>query len=194
MSRDDGFAIADVSTSHHEDTKVKAMWRGLRPDESAMNAAMTLHEAVRLASWRDGKRVFAWQAKPEWMPDHVQPMDHLIAADLLDRTGRLPKAEWERMLATRVAVRAGKRRRKLRRRAAQHGIVMVISIHATECGVCQRPLTKKRFPHPMSTTIGHEPPLATASRDGWIVVVERPEHYRCNLAKGIKTDAELAAR
>lgn len=94
MSRDEGFAIADVSTSHFEDDKVKALWRAVRPDEAAMNAAMTLHEATMLASWRDGKRMTAEDAAPAWMMDVATPTAHLTAHGLLDADGKVPRKSW----------------------------------------------------------------------------------------------------
>lgn len=78
-----------------------------------------------------------------------------------------------------------------RRRSAKAGILMVVKVDAAECGVCQRPLTDERSPHPLSTEIGHEPPLKVAKRDGWGVIVERPEHRHCNRRKSDRTDAEL---
>ena len=50
-----------------------------------------------------------------------------------------------------------------------------------------------RWPDPMAYTVGHEPPLAAAERDGWRIVAERPEHLVCNQRKNVRTDAELAA-
>jgi hypothetical protein len=50
----------------------------------------------------------------------------------------------------------------------------------------------RRHPDPLFTTIGHEPPLAVAAREGWSVITERPEHLACNLQKGVQDDAMLS--
>lgn len=71
------------------------------------------------------------------------------------------------------------------------GVLLIVAVDAGHCGVCLAPLTDARYPHPLSTTVGHEPPIAAAARDGWRVVAERPEHWSCNLSKGARTDAEL---
>lgn len=81
-----------------------------------------------------------------------------------------------------------------RRKVARAGILLVVKVEATECGICLRPLEPDRsHPDPLATTIGHEPPLAVAAREGWTVAVERPEHLGCNLWKGARPDAELPA-
>lgn len=80
------------------------------------------------------------------------------------------------------------------RKVAKAGIILVVKVDATECGVCQESLQPERtHPDPLATTVGHEPPLTVAARDGWTVVAERPEHLGCNLRKGVRTDAELGA-
>ena len=56
MSRDGGFPIADVATAHFNDPKVRRLWRVLG-DPDMMARAMTLHFAVILASWGEGRRV-----------------------------------------------------------------------------------------------------------------------------------------
>lgn len=81
-----------------------------------------------------------------------------------------------------------------RRRVRRARVLLVVRVEASACGVCLQPLTAERYPHPMATTIGHEPPLSVAEREGWTVVAERPEHHRCNKSKGAHTDAELVAR
>lgn len=94
MSRDRGFAVADTSTSLMDDPKVRAMWRALRPDEAAMATAMHLHEAVRLASWREGERVSAEDSAPAWMTDITTPASHLKEHGLLDADGKVPRTTW----------------------------------------------------------------------------------------------------
>jgi len=76
-----------------------------------------------------------------------------------------------------------------RHRARKRGVLIVREI-SSACGVCGRSLLcELRWPHPMATTVGHEPPLSRATPGS--VVVERPEHWSCNSRKGTRTDAEL---
>ena len=93
MSRGKGFAIADVDVAKQGDPKVRALWRHLR-DESAMNAAMVVHEAVLLASWAAGERVAAEDAAPAWMTDVEAPASALAHVGLLDDRGHIPLKSW----------------------------------------------------------------------------------------------------
>lgn len=83
------------------------------------------------------------------------------------------------------------KRVKAKRRVG-HG-VEVVRVLSTTCAICLAPLTDEVFPHPLATTIGHEPPLVVVRRLSLTRVVERPEHWECNRAKGVKTDAEMRA-
>ena len=96
----------------------------------------------------------------------------------------------------RLRARTPERRRAFvaaqhKRRAALGGILLIVHVESDVCGVCQEPLTGAAYPDPLSTTIGHEPPLATAKRDGWRVVTERPEHWLCNQRKGARYDIDM---
>ena len=124
MSRDTGFAIADFSTSHHDDAKVKAMWRALR-DEAAMNTALVLFDAVVLASWRDGKRVTAGEACPVWIADVDTPAKTLTDYGLLDETARIPRATWNLWFGVAKKRRNESRERWRRSKAAQRASTKV---------------------------------------------------------------------
>ena len=63
MSRDDGFAIADMDSGYFEDAKMRDLWQRLR-DPDRMARALCLHSATLLASWRAGERVTVTQAAP----------------------------------------------------------------------------------------------------------------------------------
>lgn len=77
-------------------------------------------------------------------------------------------------------------------RTGKAGVILRIRAFADECGVCSEALHPDlRHPDPLSTTIGHEPPLSVAAREGWLVVTERYEHLRCNLRKGTRMDCEM---
>jgi hypothetical protein len=81
-----------------------------------------------------------------------------------------------------------------RRRGRKANVLLFVRVDSNDCGVCLQAIDPTaRWPDPMSRTVGHEPPLAAAERDGWRVVAERPEHLRCNQRKQSKTDAELGA-
>lgn len=110
MSRDEGFAIADVSTAKHTDPKFRKLWRLLQ-DEAAMNAAGMLYEAVQLTSWQHGDRLTAEDAAPHWMSDITAPTAALIAVGLLDENTRLPAHAWNAWFAPAVERRANLRER-----------------------------------------------------------------------------------
>jgi hypothetical protein len=78
-----------------------------------------------------------------------------------------------------------------KRRMAKAGIILVVKVDSADCGVCFTPLIDVPYPDPQATTVGHEPPLSVAIREGWRIIVERPEHLRCNLQKGSRMDYEL---
>jgi hypothetical protein len=94
MPRDQGFAVADTDTGLHNDPKIKLLWRLVRRP-AAMNAAMTLYESVRLASWDAGDRVSAGDAAPFWMTDVSAAQMALTEAGLLDDEGFIPVHAWE---------------------------------------------------------------------------------------------------
>lgn len=94
MGRDDGFGIADVSTKHLDDDKVRKLWRLLGPDVSAMCEAITLHLAVVLASWGSGRRMTVDEAAPLWLPVSETSVVALVEVGLLDRSKRLPSRSW----------------------------------------------------------------------------------------------------
>ena len=115
MSRDDGFDVADLSTGHLDDPKVKALWRALGPDQDRMSRALLLHLATLIASWRQGTRVSVDEAVPVWLDPDAELVAALVDAKLLDRTGRIPVRSWkgwfgpawERREARREAGRKG---------------------------------------------------------------------------------------
>lgn len=109
MGRDEGFAIADVSTALLDDGKVRHLWRLLAPDVSAMCEAMTVHEATLLASWREGRRVPAEQAAPIWLPVREEIVGRLVEVRLLDRSHRIPSGSWNGWFSPAFERREAKR-------------------------------------------------------------------------------------
>lgn len=114
MSRDDGFAIADVDSSYFDDAKLRDLWRRLK-DESAMARAVCLHLSTLVASWRQGERVTLAQAAPLWLDDDAELVAHLQACDLLDAECRVPSDAFDRWFGAAVA------RRDVRRSAGRAG-------------------------------------------------------------------------
>jgi hypothetical protein len=114
VSRDDGFAIADVDTGLLDDAKVRALWR-LLGEPTAMCHALTIREAVLLASWREGHRVTAETSAPVWLPLPTTLLDALVTVGLLDRSHRMPRRSWDSWFGPAYA------RREERREAGRRG-------------------------------------------------------------------------
>lgn len=93
MSRDEGFQVADISTSLLDDPKVRSLWRKLR-DAGAMDGAMMVFLSVILESWRDGERASAGESAPMWRDDVEGSVRALSEVGLLDEAGRLPEMAW----------------------------------------------------------------------------------------------------
>ncbi|MGD0247805.1 MAG: hypothetical protein ABSB75_02015 [Candidatus Limnocylindrales bacterium] len=95
MSRDDGFSIADTDTGMLSDPKILTLARQLR-DPIRTGAAIALYDAVRLASWKAGRRLTLEETVPGWWLD---PFDELaaalVSAGLIDDEHRIPAHAWE---------------------------------------------------------------------------------------------------
>ena len=114
MSRDDGFAVADVDSGYFEDAKLRDLWQRLH-DPDQMARAVVLHQATVLASWRQGGRVTVTQACPLWANVDADVLEALMAVKLLDRGGRLPVASWTEWFG------AAQNRREIRRESGRLG-------------------------------------------------------------------------
>lgn len=125
MSRDAGFAVADVSTSMLDDPKFRALWRTLG-DPAAMSRGVLLYVATLLESWRAGERAAATAAAPMWLDGVPELEAALRAAGLIDDEGMIPAHAWqswfvpavERRDATRERWRRSNKRRQI---TAQRG-------------------------------------------------------------------------
>jgi hypothetical protein len=94
MSRDDGFAIADVDTSFFADPKVVALARRLR-DPVQTAAHLALYQALVLGSWGAGARITFDDAVPAWWFEPVDEIrSNLAAVGLIDADGRIPRRAW----------------------------------------------------------------------------------------------------
>ena len=114
MSRDDGFAVADMDSGYFDDAKMRELWQKLR-DPDRMARAICLHSATTLASWRQGCRVTVAQAVPLWLPMDADLVTALRAVKLLDRAGKVPAEAWQVWFGTAYE------RREIRRAAGRTG-------------------------------------------------------------------------
>jgi len=94
MSRDDGFAVADMDSGYYDDAKMRDLWHALG-DVNLMARAVCLHSATLLASWRQGSRVTVVRAIPLWLPADADVVAALRVAKLLDRFGKIPADSWQ---------------------------------------------------------------------------------------------------
>ena len=116
MSRDEGFAVADVSVNLYDDDRVKRLYRELGGDLGRMGHAMMLAEVTLLASWRDGKRLTVHQAAPLWLTVDDELVAALVRVGMLDRGHRRPLKSWQAWFGP-----AYERREKRRRAGALGG-------------------------------------------------------------------------
>lgn len=90
-SRDDGFAIMDVSTSICDDPKFRRIARE-RPD--LVGTAFTAYMATMAESWRIGRRVGIEDAWPAVLPYSADAAEIMVAVGLLDKRGVLSPKAW----------------------------------------------------------------------------------------------------
>lgn len=115
MSRDNGFAIADIDTGFFADPKVVRLARRLN-DPQATAVHLMLYKALVLGSWGAGERITLEDAMPAWFlaaPDGV--LDNLVAVEMVDPDGRVPEHAWRSYFEPAWA------RREERRKKAQKG-------------------------------------------------------------------------
>jgi len=125
MGRSDGFEIADTDTGMMSDPKILALARRLR-DPIRTLACVALYDAVRLASWRSGRRLRLDETIPGWV---LEPVDdliaHLIAVHLLDPDQRIPIHAWEGWYGP-----ARDRRERYRQLGSKGGLAKAALAHA----------------------------------------------------------------
>jgi hypothetical protein len=112
VSRDDGFTIADISTTLHEDSKFKRLARRY---PGMVATAFMAFTATLLDSWRDGERLVIEDAWPMLIPFDAAVVDALKEVELLDAEGRVEAASWA------VWFEPAKRRRDAAREAGRKG-------------------------------------------------------------------------
>lgn len=91
MSRSEGFAVMDVSTSICDDPKFRRLQRE-SPEHVAVG--FTAYIAVMAESWRSGQRVSIDDAWPGFIPFDQHAIDALIRVALLDKKGRPTVKAW----------------------------------------------------------------------------------------------------
>ena len=91
MSRDDGFAVMDVSVDLVNDPKVRKLFRHA-PSHAAV--AFMAYVATMAESWRAGRRVNVDEAWPSVLPFSRPAVDALISVGLLDRHGLVLLKTW----------------------------------------------------------------------------------------------------
>jgi hypothetical protein len=109
MSRDDGFAIADISTSTLEDVKFRALWRTLN-EPGTMSQAVVIYLATLLESWKSGERVCAEVAAPMWVANADTIASILSSVGLLDAQGMVPEHVWDNWFGPAYSRREEKRK------------------------------------------------------------------------------------
>ncbi len=114
MSRDDGFPVADLDSSYLDDPKMRDLWQRLH-DPDRMAAAVVLHAATVLASWRQGERVSVTQAAPLWLTVDGELVAALQGARLIDKAGKVPASSWSEWFGPAFS------RRETRREAGRIG-------------------------------------------------------------------------
>jgi hypothetical protein len=114
MSRDDGFAVADMDSAYFDDAKMRDLWQRLH-DPDRMARAVVLHAATLLGSWRQGERITVGQASPLWMPHDDEIVEDLKAVRMLDRSGKIPSGPWNKWFGVAF------KRREVRRETGRAG-------------------------------------------------------------------------
>jgi hypothetical protein len=90
-SRDEGFAVMDVSTSICDDPKFRRLARE-HPEHIA--SGFVAYVATMAESWRTGRRVRVEDAWPSVLPFVPESAGALRDVGLLDRAGKVPMKTW----------------------------------------------------------------------------------------------------
>jgi hypothetical protein len=112
MSRDEGFAVMDVSVDVANDPKVRKLFRHA-PDHAPV--AFMAYIATLGESWRSGRRVNVDDAWPSSLPFSRSAVDALVHVRLLDARGMVPAKSWRMWFDV-----ARERRQKARDRWARY--------------------------------------------------------------------------
>lgn len=106
MSRDEGFAVMDVSTSLLQDPKVRKLQR-YAPDRWAV--AMVAYVSAMAESWKAGRRVSVDDAWPAGLVPDALALEALIQVGLVDASGLIVPRTWRSWFGKAKARRAKSR-------------------------------------------------------------------------------------
>lgn len=112
VSRDDGFAVMDVSADIVNDPKWRRLQR-VAPDH--WRDGFIAYVATLGESWKAGRRVTVDDAWPVLMPYNAAAVEAMTHVGLLDRGGRVSRKAWRQWFDI-----ANERRRKSRDRWARY--------------------------------------------------------------------------
>ena len=91
MSRDDGFAVMDVSTDLVNDPKVRKLYRHA-PDHA--DRAVVAYVSTMAESWKAGRRVSVDDAWPAFVPFDQSAVAALVHVKLIDGRGMVTAKAW----------------------------------------------------------------------------------------------------
>lgn len=92
MSRDDGFAIMDISTSLVEDPKFRTL---ARRHPAQLAAAGWAYVGLLATSWREGERLTLEEGWPVLLPWDPEAAEALREVGLVDDETRVPGSVWD---------------------------------------------------------------------------------------------------
>lgn len=87
----DGFAVMDVSTSLHDDPKVKRLAREF-PEQ--LGTGFLAYVATMGESWKAGQRLSVLESWPAHLPFDAAAVEALKAVKLLEQTGQVTASAW----------------------------------------------------------------------------------------------------
>jgi hypothetical protein len=91
VSREDGFAVMDVSVDIVNDPKIRKLYRHA---PAQAGPAIVAYLATMGESWKAGRRVSVEDAWPAFMPFDQAAVDAMIHVELLDSKGLLSSKAW----------------------------------------------------------------------------------------------------
>lgn len=91
MSRDDGFAVMDVSVDIVNDPKIRKLYR-VAPEHAS--AGVVAYVATMGESWKAGERVTVEDAWPAFLPFAIPAVEAMKQVGLLDAKGFVSTKAW----------------------------------------------------------------------------------------------------
>ena len=170
MSREEGFAIADIDVGLYSDPKVIALARRLRDPVKTM-AYVGLYHAAVLESWAAAQRVSIVDAAPAFWLEPLDEVQQLLeAVGLVDADGRPIETAWRSWFTP-----AWQRREKRRAAGREGGLASGRS--RAEATAEQSPSNAQATPNPSVPS----PPSESVRPS---LLSESGHHARANAAGG----------